>query len=44
MIAAEVLFNPKPLREYSGHTADVLDLSWCSHVNLLTLVEYLSFA
>eukprot|EP00826_Nyctotherus_ovalis_P023785 TRINITY_DN1829_c0_g2_i2.p1 TRINITY_DN1829_c0_g2~~TRINITY_DN1829_c0_g2_i2.p1 ORF type:complete len:257 (+),score=58.48 TRINITY_DN1829_c0_g2_i2:74-844(+) len=31
-VAAEVLFNPKHLREFSGHTSDVLDISWCSQV------------
>ena len=34
-IAAEALFNPKPLREYTKHKADVLDISWCSKVSSL---------
>jgi WD40 repeat protein len=40
-IAAELLFNPKPLREYKEHTGDILDLSWCSHVYYKHIVEHL---
>ena len=32
-LGAELLFNPKPLREYQKHKYDVIDLSWCSKVD-----------
>jgi len=32
ILGAEDFFNPTPIREYKGHTADILDISWCQKV------------
>jgi WD40 repeat protein len=35
LIAAELLFDSKPLREYRGHKADIVDISWSTKVFLI---------